>query len=61
MKDSNKFREAVCKELTAMKETGMRVPMRAFNWVEELDLNEFEEMSVAGVAELCIELTDNVC
>jgi hypothetical protein len=49
-------RSQVMAELKEMKRVGMRVPPQAFDMLAEVEIEEFDDMSVSEIAELMIEL-----
>ena len=46
------------KEFDAMREVGVRVPERAYALLDTEDLDQYDNMSVADLADLLIQLSE---
>jgi hypothetical protein len=51
-------KEHLLKELDAMRRIGMRVPDKALDIVETIDLSEYSDMKVSDCADLIIQVAD---
>ena len=51
-------KEQLLKELDAMRRIGMRVPDKALDVVETIDLSEYSDMKVSDCADLIIQMAD---
>ena len=52
------MKNKILKEFNAMREVGLRVPQRAYALLETENLDDYDNMSVADLADLLIQLSE---